>query len=127
MKLKRHTIKKRPMPKTREHTLQNKKNHRASQLGEMTAAYSKTIAALELKIVELQKENGKKSEEVTKNLSANFASSSQTLQARYGEVIEDAKQVSKCIAADVDCGLSPRTMKQTIKNHACNLLAILDV
>lgn len=77
--------------------------------------------------MELQQGQGKKSEELAKNLAANFASSSQTLQARYKEVIEDAKQVSKCIVADMDCELSPRTMKQTIKNHACNLLAILDI
>lgn len=116
-----------PMPKAREHTLQNKKNHRASQLAEMKAAHSKTVAALELKIIELQKENARKSEELTERLSAHFASSSQVLQTRYREVIDDAKQVSKCIFADVDCELSPRTMKQTIKNHAYNLLSILDV
>ena len=115
------------MPKPREHALQNKQKHRESQLTEIKSAYSKQIATLELKMQDQEEKLRSIREELTKGLSTHFASSSKTLESRYTEIIDNAKEVSKCIVSDLDCELSPRTMKETIGNHARNLLGILDV
>jgi hypothetical protein len=115
------------MSKPREHELQNKQKHRQSQLTEIKRTYSKQLATLELKIQDQEKKLRSIREELTQSLSAHFASCAKSLECRYTEIIDNAKEVSKCIASDLDCELSPRTMKETISNHARNLLEILDV
>jgi len=122
------------MPQSRVHALQNqpftkkqkKQDHRKSQLTEVKAVYSKQISALEAKLIEQQVALGSIREEMTKKLSQEIALVNLSLEAKYKEVLINAKEVCKCMAADLDCVTTQQTMKQTMKNHVYNLIGILD-
>jgi len=105
---------------------QKKQDHRKSQLTEVKAVYSKQISALEAKLIEQQVALGSIREEMTKKLSQEIALVNLSLEAKYKEVLINAKEVCKCMAADLDCVTTQQTMKQTMKNHVYNLIGILD-